>query len=65
MKKPYKSKTLNTAAVIAMLGVVELNMPLLRDNLGEWYGFSYIAIALAMAWLRVKTSEGIANAKQP
>lgn len=63
MKKPHKSKTINTAAVIALLGVVELNMPLIRDNLGEWYGVSYIAIAAVMAWLRFKTNEGISNAK--
>lgn len=64
MKLAHKSKTLNAAAVIAILGVVELNMPLIRENLGEWYGFSYIAIAAVMAWLRFKTSEGIVNAKQ-
>lgn len=64
MKKPHKSKTINAAAVIAVLGVIELNMPLIRDNLGEWYGFSYIAIALVMAWLRFKTNEGITDAKQ-
>lgn len=64
MKKPYKSKTINTAAVIAVLGVIELNMPLIRDTLGEWYGFSYIAIAVVMAVLRLKTNEGISNAEQ-
>ena len=63
MKSPIRSKTLNAAAVIAVLGVVELNMPLLRDNLGEWYGVSYIVIGAIMAWLRFKTSEGVGNAK--
>ena len=63
MKSPIKSKTMNTAAIIAMLGVVELNMPLLRENLGEWYGVSYIVIGAVMAFLRWKTSEGISGAK--
>lgn len=64
MKQPRKSKTINAAVIIAVLGVVELNMPLIRDNLGDFYGFSYIAIAVIMAWLRFKTNEGISNAKQ-
>ena len=62
MKKPSKSKTINTSLVIAVLGVAELNMHLVRDNLGDWYGFSYIAIGCIMAWLRFKTSEGVGNA---
>jgi hypothetical protein len=61
VKKPYKSKTINTALVITVLGIVELNMHMLRDNLGDWYGFSYIAIGCIMAWLRFKTTEGISD----
>ena len=62
MKKPYKSKTINTSLVIAVLGVAELNMHLVRDSLGEWYGFSYIVIGCVMAFLRFRTSEGVGNA---
>jgi len=51
-----KSRTLDAAALIAVLGVIEANFGLLREMLGEHYGISYIAIAAIMAWLRVKTT---------
>lgn len=60
MSKPKsKSKTIRTATIIAVLGVVEVNFGLLRDMLGDWYGVSYIAIAVIMAYLRTITKEPV------
>lgn len=61
MKKPSKSKTLHAAAFVAALGAVELNMHVLRDNLGDWYGVTYIFIAVVIAYLRFITTESISN----
>lgn len=60
MSKPKsKSKTIRTATIIAILGVVEVNFGLLRDMLGDWHGVSYIAIAVIMAYLRTITKEPV------
>lgn len=60
MSKPKsKSKTIRTAALIAVLGVIEVNFGLLRDMLGDWYGVSYITIAAVMAYLRTITKEPV------
>jgi len=51
-----RSRTLDAAVLVAVLGAVELNFPLLQDMLGEWYGVSYIFIAGLMAYLRFVTT---------
>lgn len=42
--------------LIATLGVVELKFPILEELLGQWYGLSYIIVAVVMAYLRFKTT---------
>lgn len=58
-KSRVKSKTNWTAIAIAALGVVEMNYPLLKSLLGDWYGVSFIAIGVAMALLREFTKEPV------
>jgi len=58
-KSRLKSKTNWTALAIAALGVVDMNYPLLKSWLGDWYGVSYIAIGIAMAVLREFTKEPV------
>lgn len=58
-KSRVKSKTNWTALAITLLGVVEMNYPLLKDLLGDWYGVSFIAVGVAMALLREFTKEPV------
>lgn len=60
MKSQFKSKTINFAALVGALGVVEVNFHLLQDLLGQWYGVSYIAIAAIVYYLRTITTEPVA-----
>lgn len=60
MKPKLKSKTINTAALIAVFGVAEVNWHLLQGLLGDWYGVSYIIIGGLVAYLRVITTEPVA-----
>lgn len=51
-----KSRTYDMQAIIAVLGIVELNMHLLQSQLGEHYGVVFIVIAALGAFLRAKTT---------
>lgn len=51
-----KSRTLDMAAMVAALGVLEMNLPLVRESLGNYYGWVFIGIAVAAAVLRLKTT---------
>lgn len=59
MKPKIRSRTINTAALVAALGVAEMNWHLLQGMLGEWYGASYILIGMVFAYLRTVTSEPV------
>ncbi len=51
-----KSRTLDLSAALAVLGVIELNMPLVRDMLGDYYGVVFILFAAVGAYLRTDTT---------
>lgn len=51
-----KSRTYDFMAIIAVLGVVEQNLPLVRDQLGDYYGWVFIGIAVIGVLLRNATS---------
>ena len=53
--KYIKSRTLQFAALVAVLGVLEINLGLLEDALGDWYGIVFIVISMITAFLRVVT----------
>ena len=54
MLKWFKSRTINWAAVIAALGVLEMQFQTIRTFIPEKYqGLTYIAVAGLMAYLRV------------
>lgn len=55
MEKYAKSKTLLFSAVLAVLGVLELNLGLLENLLGDWYGVVFILISAVTAVIRVMT----------
>lgn len=54
--KYVKSRTLQFAALVAVLGVLELNLGLLQEALGDWYGGVFIFISVISAFLRVITT---------
>ena len=57
IKQYFKSKTINTALVIAVLGVVELNFQYLQGMLGEYYGAAWIVFSMIMVALRTVTTK--------
>ena len=58
MKKWYKSKTYWFNIALASVGVIEANMGLIRDNLGDNYGIVFMAVAvIGIALRNVTTSE--------
>ena len=59
IKQWLKSRTIQSATFLAMMGIVELNFPLLQELLGQYYGVSFIAIALLMGYLRHITTKPI------
>ena len=59
--KALKSKTIGFSLILAILGTVEMNMPLIRDMLGEYYGVSFMVIAVCVAGLRAVTNKPLAE----
>lgn len=59
--KHLKSKTQLFNIALAVIGVIELNMHLLRDNLGDSYGLVFIAVSCAGLVLRTLTTEPISD----
>lgn len=59
IKKWFKSKTINTALIIALLGVLELNFQYLQAMLGEYYGATWIVFSMLMVVLRSVTTTSL------
>lgn len=59
--KWHKSKTIWFGHLLALVGILEANIGLLRDNLGEYYGYAFIAIALMTYFLRSKTNKALTD----
>lgn len=51
-----KSRTLDLSAIVATMGVLEMNLPMVRESLGSNYGWIFIGIAAVGAFLRMKTT---------
>lgn len=62
IKKHLKSKTQRFNLIVAAIGILEVNMGLLRANLGDYYGYAFIAVSIIAMVLRNMTTEPI-NAK--
>jgi len=59
LKSNAKSKTNWTALLIGVLGIIELNAPLIKPMLGDYYGASYIGISILMFILRQVTTNAV------
>jgi len=57
--KHLKSRTQLFNLAVAALGIIELNMHLLRDNFGDSYGFAFICVSIVAMVLRTVTTEPI------
>lgn len=53
--KALRSKTIIFSMLLAMLGALELNIPMLQTALGDYYALTYIIIGMIIAALRVVT----------
>ena len=58
-KPRIKSRTNQAALVIALLGVLETNMGMMRELLGDYYGLTYVLIGAIMVILREVTKEPV------
>lgn len=56
-----KSKTNQAALLIGIIGLLETNLGMLKDVLGEYYGLTYIAISIAMMVLREVTTQPVSE----
>lgn len=60
LKQWWKSRTIKTATVIAMLSVLEVNFHFLMPLLGDkWYALTWLPFAMLMAYLRIITTQPI------
>jgi len=51
------SKTIDFGTVILAMGVVEQNLPLVREQLGNYYGFIVMGIGVGVIVLRKLTTK--------
>lgn len=55
--KIKSSRTLIASTLIGMIGIIEVNLHLVKDAIGEDnYGFLVIGIGILMFWLRMITT---------
>lgn len=59
LKKMVKSKTIILQMIIATLGVLEYNLHLFYNTLGDNYGIVYMIIAIAGVWIRLLTTTSV------
>ena len=55
------SKTIDFGTVILAMGVVEQNLPLIREQLGNYYGFIVMGIGVGIIVLRKMTTKPLAE----
>lgn len=51
------SRTMDFSVLLTVFGVFEMNLPLVRDTLGDYYGAVFIVIAVITALLRKATTK--------
>ena len=51
-----KSRTLDVAALLAMLGVVQQALPSVQTQLGDYYGLVFMGVGAIVAYLRTTTT---------
>ena len=57
----FKSKTINFSYVLAAFGVVEQNLPMIKEMIGDYYGLVFIGISAIVAVLRKVTTKPLSE----
>jgi len=57
----FNSDTIKLSYIVAVLGVIETNLPMVRDQLGDYYGWIFMAVGAAFAVLRKKTTKPLSE----
>ena len=52
-----KSRTLDWSVLLAVFGVIEMNLPMVKEQLGDYYGWVFIGSAVITAVLRKVTTK--------
>ena len=55
------SKTIDFGTFILAMGVVEQSLPLVREQLGDYYGFIVMGIGIGIIVLRKMTTKPLAE----
>ena len=53
------SRTYDFAAILAAFGAVEQNLPMVKEQLGDYYGFVFMGVAVVVAVLRKVTTKPV------
>lgn len=56
-----KSKTINVSYLIAIFGTIEMNLPIVKEQLGDYYGWVFIGVAGMYAVLRKVTTKPLSE----
>jgi len=57
----FKSKTINFSYLLTIFGVLELNMPLIIEQLGDNYGYLFIGVSIIVGILRKVTTQPLSD----
>lgn len=55
------SKTIDFGLLVGIFGMIELNLPMVKDQLGDWYGWIFMGISAAIIILRKFTTTPLAE----
>lgn len=61
IKSRVKSDTNRYAMMLVSFGVIQENMPLLREYLADWYGLIFVAVGVVVAVLREITTQPVTD----
>ncbi len=51
-----KSRTLDAATLMVIFGVVQQTLPMVQENLGDYYGMIFMGVGVIFALLRKATT---------
>ena len=55
------SKTMDFAALLAVFGTIEQNLPMVKDMIGDNYGLVFIGVSVIVALLRMVTTKPLGD----
>ena len=61
VKSYAKSETMWFALLLTVLGIVEVNLPMMKSDLGVYYPYIFTAIGIVVALLRMTSTKPISE----